>query len=81
MSNDARFSDEGITPAGDSLSIANEFTQVGVRKVLTRHGERLEITCPNNGYRILLDAMQLEAVAAQNPEKFSQLFAITLGSQ
>lgn len=73
-------SDDGLVPVGENLTIANEFTAVSVRKILTRNGERLEIACPNRGYRILLDAMQLEAVAAQSPDKFSQLFAIMLGS-
>lgn len=73
-------SEEGLVPDGEALTIANEFTAVSVRKVLTRNGERLEISCPARGYRILLDAMQLESVAAQHPEKFSQLFAMLLGS-
>jgi hypothetical protein len=48
--------------------------------VWTPQGERLEITVPKRGYRILLDAMQLEIVAAQRPEKFSQLFAMRFGA-
>lgn len=51
-----------------------------VRKVWTRQGERLELSVPKKGYRILLDAMQLEIVAAQEPEKFTELFAVNLGS-
>ncbi|WP_327579048.1 dihydrodiol dehydrogenase [Streptomyces sp. NBC_00145] len=76
----ADYGDEGTVRAGESLRIANEFTDVRVRKVWTRQGERLELSVPKKGYRILLDAMQLEIVAAQEPEKFTELFAVNLGS-
>ncbi|NMI00647.1 hypothetical protein [Pseudonocardia acidicola] len=70
--------DEGIVRAGEPFGIGNEFTGVQVRKVWTKQGERLELTVPRSGYRILLDAMQLEIIAAQDPERFSELFAIRL---
>ncbi len=72
--------DDGIVRHGDWIGIGNEFTGVRLRKVWTPQGERLEIAVPKRGYRILLDAMQLEIVAAQRPEKFSQLFAMQLGA-
>lgn len=72
---------EGIVRAAETFGIGNEFTGVQIRKVWTRQGERLEILVPRSGERILLDAMQLEIIARQDPEKFSQLFAIALGSQ
>lgn len=72
--------DDGIVKEGDQFSVANEFTGVAVRKVWTRQGERLELTVPKKGYRILLDAMQLEIVAAQEPKRFTELFQIKLGS-
>ncbi|MER5751981.1 hypothetical protein [Streptomyces sp. NPDC002088] len=72
--------DDGIVRRGDWIGIGNEFSGVRLRKVWTPQGERLEIEVPKRGYRILLDAMQLEIVAAQRPEKFSQLFAVQLGS-
>ncbi|GII63732.1 hypothetical protein Skr01_38170 [Sphaerisporangium krabiense] len=72
---------DGIVRVGESFGIGNEFTGVRVRKVWTRQGERLELSVPRRGYRILLDAMQLEIVAAQEPEKFSELFARKLGSE
>ncbi|WP_214366078.1 hypothetical protein [Pseudonocardia sp. H11422] len=71
-------SGDGIVRAGEPFGIANEFTGVQVRKVWTKQGERLELTVPRSGYRILLDAMQLEIVAAQDPERFTELFAIRL---
>lgn len=72
--------DEGIVRVGDSFGIGNEFTGVQVRKVWTRQGERLELFVPKKGTRILLDAMQLEIIAEQDPEKFSILFSIKLAA-
>ena len=72
--------DPTVRPAGEPFGIANEFTGVVVRKVLTRNGERLELTVPKSGYRTLLDAMQLEIISTLPPEAFSELFARRLGS-
>lgn len=72
--------DDGVVKEGEQFGIANEFTGVMVRKVWTRQGERLELSVPKKGYRLLLDAMQLEIVAAQDPTRFTQLFATKLGS-
>ncbi|MFB7441617.1 hypothetical protein ACWC4A_47305 [Streptomyces mirabilis] len=72
--------DDGIVRRGEWIGIGNEFSGVQLRKVWTPQGERLEIVVPKRGYRILLDAMQLEIVAAQQPGKFSELFAVHLGS-
>jgi len=71
---------DGVVGAGEAFGIGNEFTGVQVRKVWTRQGERLELTVPRTGARILLDAMQLEIVAVQDPERFSELFATQLGA-
>ena len=73
--------EDGVVQAGEQFGIGNEFTGVLVRKVWTKQGERLELTVPKKGYRTLLDAMQLEIVAAQDPAKFTQLFAIRLTSE
>jgi hypothetical protein len=70
--------DEGVVRVGEAFGIGNEFTGVQIRKVWTKQGERLELVVPRSGRRILLDAMQLEIIAAQEPEKFSELFAIRL---
>jgi hypothetical protein len=72
---------EGVVRAGEPIGIGNEFTGVRIRKVWTRQGERLEILVPRHGHRILLDAMQLEIIARQDPERFTQLFAVALGSE
>ena len=71
---------DGIVREGEPFGIGNEFTGVEVRKVWTRQGERLSIFVPRTGKRTLLDAMQLEIVAAQDPERFSELFERELGS-
>lgn len=71
---------DGIVDAREEFGVGNEFTGVRVRKVWTRQGERLELYVPKRGYHILLDAMQLEIVAAQDPERFSELFAVSLGA-
>jgi hypothetical protein len=56
---------------GPDLLIANEFAEVVVRKVLTRNGARLEIRSPKGGYRVRLDALELEALSWQPTETFS----------
>lgn len=71
----------GVVEAQDWISVANEFTGVTVRKVLTRNGERLEVHVPKTGRRVLLDAMQLEIIAAQEPERFTELFRTQFGAQ
>lgn len=72
---------QGVVEASEGFGIGNEFTGVRVRKVWTRQGERLEIVVPKHGHSILLDAMQLEILARQDPERFSHLFAVALGSE
>jgi len=71
---------DGVVREGEPFGIGNEFTGVEVRKVWTRQGERLSIFVPRSGRRILLDAMQLEIVAAQEPERFRKLFEQELGA-
>jgi hypothetical protein len=70
--------DTGIVRASEPFGVGNEFTGVVIRKVWTRQGERLELTVPRTGRRIRLDAMQLEILTAQDPERFSELFAAEL---
>lgn len=71
---------DGIINTGEPLMIANEFTSVTVRKVLTRNGERVEVATLKSGDRVLLDAMQLEVISTLSPDKFNELFARNLGS-
>lgn len=69
----------GIIDAEEWHGIGNEFTGVRFRKVRTANGERLQLFVPTRGYSALLDPMQLEIVAAQPAEVFSELHARQLG--
>jgi hypothetical protein len=51
---------------GQPLTVANEFTEVQVRRVDTRNGSRLLITSPKSGQWITLDALEVEALTWQN---------------
>ncbi|OMC57485.1 dihydrodiol dehydrogenase [Mycobacterium sp. IS-836] len=49
-----------------AITIANEFTEVVVRRVDTRNGSRLLISAPKSGRSISLDALEIEALTRQN---------------
>jgi hypothetical protein len=51
---------------GEPLTVANEFTEVVVRRVDTRNGSRLLISAPRSGRWISLDALEMEALTWQN---------------
>jgi hypothetical protein len=51
---------------GEPVTIANEFTEVVVRRIDTRNGSRLLITAPRTGQWITLDALEIEALTWQN---------------
>ena len=51
---------------GEPLTVANEFTEVVVRRVDTRNGSRLLIVAPKSGQWISLDALEVEALTRQN---------------
>lgn len=72
--------DPTVEPVGEPIGIANEFTGVVIRKMLTRNGERLEVTTPKSGHRVLLDAMQLEIISTLTPDAFTEMIARRLGS-
>lgn len=65
--------EDTVEPVGERIIIANEFAEVEVRKVRTRNGVRLEIRSPKLGYRVRLDALELEALSWQPVETFSRL--------
>ena len=65
--------------ARNELVINNEFAQVVCRKVYTRNGERLEVTSPKLGYRILLDALALESLTWQKMDVFSKFLENPFG--
>lgn len=58
---------------GDPLSVANEFTEVVVRRVDTRNGSRLLISAPRSGQWITLDALEIEALTWQNPRTLAAM--------
>lgn len=66
--------DEDVT-----LQVGNEFAVVHVRKVQTRNGERIEIHTPRLGYRIQLDAIELESLTWQPKETFSRFLETPYG--
>lgn len=72
---------KGVVETGEWIGIGNEFTGAQVRKVWTRNGERLQVFVPQKGTSILLDAMQLEIIAAQDASQFTRLFERKLGSE
>lgn len=51
---------------GEPLTVANEFTEVVVRRVDTRNGSRLLIVSPKSGRWITLDPLEVEALTWQN---------------
>jgi hypothetical protein len=51
---------------GEPLTVANEFTEVVVRRVDTRNGSRLLISALRTGQWISLDALEVEALTWQN---------------
>lgn len=61
------------------IKISNEFADIRVRKVYTRNGERLEIHAHRRGYRILLDAVELESLTWQTAETFSGFLRGSVG--
>jgi hypothetical protein len=73
--------ERGIIAEGPVSVIANEFTTIEVRAVTTPNGKRLEVTNPKTGHSILLDAMQLEILTVQEPERFNNLFSSRLDTQ
>jgi hypothetical protein len=62
---------------GEPISVANEFTEVLVRRVDTRNGSRLMISAPRSGQWITLDALEAEALTWQNPRTLAAMVGNT----
>jgi len=58
---------------GESLFIANEFSEISVQRVETRNGTRLLIDSPKSGQWIALDPLELEALTWQTVKTFSEM--------
>jgi hypothetical protein len=59
--------------AGEPIRIANEFTEVVLRRVDTRNGARLLISAPKSGRSITLDALEIEALTWQTPDTLAAM--------
>lgn len=70
---------EGVHKPDTFATIANEFAEVAVRRVLTHNGARLEIRSARLGRSIRLDALQLESLTWQKPGLFSDLLVDPFG--
>lgn len=68
-------SGQGVEGDEPTIGIANEYAYVRCQRVVTPAGERLAIDAPKSGHRILLDAVELEAIAWQTKESLSRLLA------
>ncbi|OBK41775.1 dihydrodiol dehydrogenase [Mycobacterium kubicae] len=62
---------------GEPLVVANEFTEVQLRRVDTRNGSRLLITAPKSGQWISLDALEVEALTRQNTRTLAAMVGNT----
>jgi hypothetical protein len=60
---------------GGPLVIANEFSEIEVRRVETHNGTRLLIDAPKSGQWIAIDPMELEALTWQTTQTFSEMIA------
>lgn len=64
---------------GEPLTIANEFSEIRVSKVVTRNGLRLLIESPKSGQWITLDPLELESLTWQTSATFSAMVGHPFG--
>jgi hypothetical protein len=64
---------------GEPLQIANEFSEIVVRRVDTRNGTRLLIESPRSGQWVTLCPLELEALTWQNTATFSAMVGNPFG--
>lgn len=60
-------------PPGPQIVVANEFSEVRVRRVDTRNGSRLLVESPRTGQWVTLCPLELEALTWQGPATFSAM--------
>lgn len=80
MTGEDELPDDGDRGDGEPIVLRNEFTEVVVRRVRTRNGERLEVASPKTGHAIRLDAMALEGLSWQDPEAISAFHETPFGT-
>lgn len=61
------------TATGEPIVIGNEFTEIRVLRVQTRHGARVMIESPKSGQWVTLDPLELESLTWQTPATFSAM--------
>lgn len=64
---------------GEPLRIANEFSEIVVRRVETRNGARLLIESPRSGQWVTLCPLELEALTWQGTATFSAMVGNPFG--
>lgn len=64
---------------GEPLQVANEFSEVVVRRVGSRNGTRLLIESPRSGQWVTLCPLELEALTWQNTATFSAMVGNPFG--
>jgi hypothetical protein len=62
---------------GEPITLANEFSEVVVRRVDTRNGSRLLVWAPRSGRWISLDALEVEALTRQNARTMAAMVGNT----
>ena len=63
----------------ETITVANEFAEVTVRRMDTRNGSRLLISSPRTGRSISLDALEVEALTRQNTRTLTAMVANSQG--
>jgi hypothetical protein len=64
---------------GEPLQIANEFSEIRVRRIDTRNGSRLLIEAPRSGQWVTLCPLELEALTWQSTATFSAMVGNPFG--
>ena len=68
-----------MSDVNETITIANEFAEVQVRREDTRNGSRLLITAPRTGRFISLDALEVEALTRQNARTLTAMVGNSQG--
>jgi hypothetical protein len=75
-----QLADHEAHAVGETLRIANEFSEIRVSRVETRNGARLLIEAPRSGQWVTLCPLELEALTWQSTATFSAMVGHPFGS-
>ncbi|MHA6969439.1 hypothetical protein ACX5K5_17290 (plasmid) [Glutamicibacter bergerei] len=64
---------------GAPIIIANEFSEIHIKRVETRNGSRLMISSPRSGQWVALCPLELESLTWQAPSTFSAMIGNPFG--